>query len=240
MCVYIYIGHPEVSCYLSLQSTVDFHLAVVTWETCFSFLWVPCTFRSRPSDDWQQFRTCQTPWNALSGLIGAVCTSKMTSADTVAARACEADSPMDHKKNDWLTRFDQKLERHPGSLAFAMEQRVSTKSLNWFSEQSIFSHIHCRRLFEQFQSEAASRTYRKTQFFTAMEPQPLIAMSCGEQGAAPAAEVVPKDGKEGSKEGCNCCGAKEAGLTGSMFHRVSPFHPFCEGWSILEMMGMNG
>lgn len=34
-------------------------------------------------------------------------------------------------------------------------------------------------------------------------------MSCGEQGAAPAAEVVPKDGKEGSKEGCNCCGAKE-------------------------------
>lgn len=42
-----------------------------------------------------------------------------------------------------------------------------------------------------------------------MEPQPLIAMSCGEQGAAPEAEVVPKDGKEGSKEGCNCCGAKE-------------------------------
>ena len=139
-------------------------------------------------------------------------------------------------KNDWLTRFDQKLERHPGSLAFAMEQRVSTKSLNWFSEQSIFSHIHCRRLFDQFQSEAASRTYRKTQFFTAMEPQPLIAMSCGEQGAAPEAEVVPKDGKEGSKEGCNCCGAKEAGL----WVDVSPFHPFCEGWSILEMMGMNG
>ena len=92
--IYIYIYRTSRG--FLLLSTVDSHLAVVTWETCFSFLWVPCTFRSRPSDDWQQFRTCQTPWNALSGLIDAVCTSKMTSADTVAARACEADSPMDH------------------------------------------------------------------------------------------------------------------------------------------------
>ena len=58
----------------------------------------------------------------------------------------------------------------------------------------------------------------------------MSATSCGEQGAVAqeqAAEVVQKEGegsesfKEG-KEGCNCCGAKEAGVWVPRRFTVSP------------------
>ena len=63
----------------------------------------------------------------------------------------------------------------------------------------------CSKQFSDISNaEGVSSSFNKTEAAT-------IAMSGGEQGvAAQEAELVLEEGKEGSKEGCNCCGGKEA------------------------------